>query len=103
MTDLILVTGTLDFDPANHDNVVEAMKVMMAATRAEEGNVSYDFSADLEDQGRFHVTEQWASQEAIDSHNLSPHMAEFLGKLGDLGSTGASIHSWSGATKSQLF
>ncbi|MEI2639432.1 MAG: putative quinol monooxygenase [Microthrixaceae bacterium] len=103
MTDLILVTGTLDFDPAGRDDVIEALKEMMTATRAEDGNVSYTFSADLEDQGRFHVTEKWASQDAVDSHNASPHMSAFLGKLGELGSQGASISAWTGATETTLF
>ena len=52
----ILVTGTIDFDPAKRDDAIAAVTACMAATRAEEGNEGYVFSGDLEDEGRFHVT-----------------------------------------------
>ena len=102
MTDPILVTGVLDFDPVNHDAVVAAMIEMMAATEAEEGNVSYTFSADLADRGRFHLLEKWADDAAMDLHMATPHMAAFMGKMGELGATGASITKWDGATSSTL-
>lgn len=102
MADQILVTGTLEFNPDNHDDVVAAMVAMMDATRAEEGNISYTFSADLSTPGRFYVTEEWASQAAMDSHNGSAHMAEFMGSMGDLGATGASITAWHDASPQKL-
>ena len=54
----------------------------MEATRAEEGSEGYVFCGDLEDQGRFHVSEQWASQEAIDAHMATPHLADAHGSDG---------------------
>ena len=71
----IIVTGVIDLDPANHDAAIEAFKVCMAATRVEDGNEAYVFSADVEDPGRFHVTEQWADQASIDAHMATPHLA----------------------------
>ena len=59
-------------------------------------------SSDLEDQGRFHVTEHWASQEAIDEHMGTPHMATLMGQMGTLGVTAASLTKWDGATPSKL-
>lgn len=102
MTDQILVTGTLDFEPTNHDTVANALLALMETTRAEAGNIAYTFTADLEDQGRFHIVEQWASQEAMDSHMVSPHMVEFMGNAGDLGIKGVDIMAWHGATGSKL-
>ena len=98
----ILVTGTIDFDPSKRDDAVAAVKAVMAATRAEDGNEGYVFSGDLEDEGRFHVTEHWASQEAIDSHMATPHMATLMGQMGTLGVTAASLTKWEGATPSKL-
>jgi quinol monooxygenase YgiN len=74
----------------------------MTATRAEDGNEGYVFSADLVDQGRFYVSEQWASQEVMDTHMASPHLATFMGAMGDFGVTGASLTKWDGATPSKL-
>lgn len=102
MTDEILVTGTLDFDPAKRDDVITAMLVMMEATQIEDGNISYTFSADLSDESRFYVVEQWQDEESIELHNASAHMVEFMSKMGDLGATGASVTAWIGATAKKL-
>ena len=88
----ILVTGTIDFDPANRDKAIETVTACMEATRAEDGCESYAFSGDLNDPGRFHISEQWASQEAMDSHMQTPHMAALMGAMGSLGVTAASHH-----------
>ena len=98
----ILVTGTIDLDPANRDAAIEAFKACMAATRAEEGNEGYVFSADLEDPGRFHVREQWADQGALDAHTATPHLAELMASMGRLGVTAASLTQWDGASATKL-
>ena len=98
----ILVTGTIDLDPARRDDFIAAAGECMTATRAEEGNELYAFTADLTDPGRFYVLEQWASQEAMDEHMATPHLAAFMGAMGTLGVTGASLTKWDGATPSTL-
>jgi quinol monooxygenase YgiN len=98
----ILVTGTIDFDPAKRDEAIAAVTACMEATRAEEGCERYVFSGDLADPGRLHVAEQWASQEAIDAHNASPHLAALLGAMGGFGVTSASLTQWDGATAKTL-
>jgi quinol monooxygenase YgiN len=98
----IIVTGTIDLDPAKRDAFIAAANECMTATRAEDGNEAYAFSADLEDQGRFYVTELWATQEAMDTHMATPHLAAFMGAMGGAGVTGASLTKWDGATPSKL-
>jgi quinol monooxygenase YgiN len=98
----IIVTGTIDLDPAKRDAAIVAMTTCMTATRAEAGNEAYTFSADVEDQGRFHVTEQWADQAAIDEHMATPHLAALMGQMGELGVTAAALTQWTGATASKL-
>ena len=98
----IIVTGTIDLDPANRDATIEVFTRCMTATRAEDGNEAYVFSADIEDPGRFHVREQWADQPSIDAHMASPHLAELMGAMGSLGVTGASLTQWDGATGKPL-
>ena len=98
----ILVTGTIDLDPANRDKAIATFNECMAATRAEDGCEGYTFSADLEDEGRFHVSEQWASQEAMDTHMAGPNLAALMGAMGGLGVTGASLTKGEGAAGSKL-
>jgi quinol monooxygenase YgiN len=98
----IIVTGTIDLDPAQHDAAVDAFRQAMAATREEPGCEGYTFSADLEDPGRFHVSEQWADGAAIDTHMTSPNLAALVGVMGSLGVTSAKLTKWEGATGSKL-
>jgi quinol monooxygenase YgiN len=102
MSDTIIVTGTIDLDPAKRDTFIEAAVACMAATRAEDGNEAYSFSADVENPGRFYVTEQWASQAAIDTHMATDHLAAFMGTMGAAGVTGASLTQWNGAEAKKL-
>lgn len=98
----IIVTGTIDLDPAKRDAFIAAASACMAATRAEEGNEAYAFSADVEDPGRFYVIELWASQEAMDAHLQTSHLAAFMASMGEVGVTAASLTRWDGATPSKL-
>jgi quinol monooxygenase YgiN len=98
----IIVTGTIDFDPAKRDEAIAAVTACMEATRAEDGCEHYAFSGDLADPGRMYVSEQWASQEAMDTHMATPHLAALMGAMGSLGVTAASLTKWEGATPSKL-
>lgn len=98
----IIVTGSFDLDPAQSGAFKEAASACMAATRAEAACESYTFMEDLEVPGRFHVTELWASQEGMDEHMASPHLAAFMGAMGGFGVTAVSLTKWDGATPSKL-
>jgi quinol monooxygenase YgiN len=54
--------------------VIAALR-MMAATRKEAGCISYSFFGDLTESGLFRIFEEWESQQALDAHFVSPHMA----------------------------
>ena len=102
MSGTIIVTGFLQVDPAKHDVAVAAAVEVMKATRAEDGNEGYTFSADLEQAGLFHIAEQWASDEALDAHMATPHMATFMATIGTLGLAGGGVTRWDGGTPSKL-
>lgn len=97
MSDTIVVTGTIDLDPARRDEAIAAALELMDATRAEEGNEGYTFSADLADPGRLHIVEQWASDDAMQAHLKTPHLATFLQKLAGVGVKATSLTQWRGA------
>lgn len=102
MSDTILVSGVIDLDPAKRDGAIEAAEAVMAATRAEDGCITYTFSADLSDPGRFWLFEQWRDQAALDAHLAQPHLAEFTGRMGEFGVTATDITIWSGAEPRQM-
>jgi quinol monooxygenase YgiN len=98
----ILVTGTLDIDPAQRDGFIAAAEELMSSTRQEAGCEHYSFAADLGDPGRFHISEQWGSQPEMDAHMTAAHFLAFMGKMGGFGVRGASLTKWEGGTGSPL-
>ena len=82
---MIIVTGTLTVPQERHDAMVAAIAGLSAATRGEEGCVDYGFWADLEQRGRFHVFEVWASGADLAAHSATPNIATFRGDLARLG------------------
>jgi quinol monooxygenase YgiN len=97
----ILVTGHLDIDPAKRDEFLGLIRTLMAETHKEAGCEHYAFTADVDDEGHFHILEQWADQETMDAHSASPHLAAFMGALGGV-VKGGSLTKWDGATPSKI-
>lgn len=89
---MLIVSGTISLDPANHDAALAVVAPLVEATLAEEGNITYGFWAHPSEPGEFRIYEEWADQAALDSHMAAPHMAEFLGAMANLGVTGTDVH-----------
>ena len=82
---MIVIAGHVALDPERREQAEAAAREMMSETRKEQGCVSYTFSADLEQPGRFRIFEEWESDEALRAHFTSPHMARFQKAVGGLG------------------
>lgn len=74
---MIVVAGTITFDPEHQATMVQAANHVAEMTRTEPGCISYEFFADLNHAGRLHVFEEWDSVEALERHLESSHLAEF--------------------------
>ncbi len=81
---MIVVSGTLTFDPADHDRVLPVAQAVAAGTRAESGCLAYTVWVDPTVKGRYHVFEEWVDAAALLAHESTPHVAEFLRALGEL-------------------
>ncbi len=99
---MIVVSGVMKLDPANHDKFAEVGAKVAAASLAEEGCSAYGWWSDPATPGVFRVFEEWADQAAIDTHFATPHMAEFMGAMGGVGITEAEIHKYEVSDKSKL-
>ncbi|EGR3112257.1 TPA: antibiotic biosynthesis monooxygenase [Vibrio parahaemolyticus] len=67
--------------PDSKDQVVNLLAGLLEPTRQEEGCCQYELYLDEKVEGLFMFQEIWASQEALDKHLQSPHMAMFLETL----------------------
>ena len=74
---MLVVAGTIQFDPAKRTELEAAFDRMRAASVAEPGCIAYDAYAHRSDPGTVFIFEKWKSQEALTTHFQTPHMAAF--------------------------
>jgi quinol monooxygenase YgiN len=99
---MIVVAGTVSINPAYREEAARVALKMVAATKQERGCLAYDFWADLADPNRFHVFEEWETQEALEAHFQTPHMAEFMEALPTLVAGAPNIMRYEVGSVSQL-
>lgn len=74
---MLVVAGTVTYDPAYQQAVIAAAGRVAALTRLEQGCLSYEFFADLMTPGRIHVFEEWEEEHHLEAHLQTPHLIEF--------------------------
>ena len=75
---MLIVIGDATAAPGRRDDLVAAARAVAAATRADEGCVSYGFYADLDDEDRIVSVEIWTDRASLDAHMTHPHTHAFL-------------------------
>lgn len=81
---MITIVAKCSVKPSATDEFLELALSLVHASRAETGNVSYDFYCDLKNQAQFTFIECWKDQEAINLHNASEHFVTFGEKAAPL-------------------
>ena len=99
---MLVIAGTITIDPAKLEEAKQAATIMMAETHKEPGNAQYVFSGSFSDDGVVHIFEEWESQEALDFHFKTPHMAEFQQKIGSFGIKDMSVQKYEVSSKGPL-
>ena len=79
---MIIVKGEVRFGEGEIERLKPVFAANIKATRAEAGCAAYAYSVDVADPNLLHVAEEWSSDEAIDAHMQSPHMADLFAALG---------------------
>ena len=73
----LIIAGTVRVPPENLARFKPHMERMLAASRAEDGCLTYSYAEDVAEPGLIRVFEAWRDQAAIDAHFQTPHMAEW--------------------------
>ncbi len=81
---MIVISGQTRIKPDKLNEAIQVFIQMQTASQAEVGCTHYRFSQDLEDPAVIHLFEEWESQEALDAHGQTPHMAQFREELPDV-------------------
>ena len=67
-------------------------KPLIAASRKEEGCISYSLFEDIHDKNVLTFIEEWKSEEAIKIHNNTPHFTSTVPKFGPLTSKPSDVN-----------
>ena len=73
----IHIVAELEVLPQYREAFMPELRALVDGSRGEYGNRRYDLTEDVSNMCRFFVLETWASQEALDAHNGTPHFRAF--------------------------
>lgn len=77
---MIIIHANLQIQPEQEQTFLEETKILLAATRAEEGNISYELKKSTEQDYHYTMVEVWKDLEATTIHNTSEHFKAFVQK-----------------------
>jgi quinol monooxygenase YgiN len=75
---MIVVVGRVKTDGEKRAELIRIARGVAAASRAEEGCISYRIYEDTELENEFVFVEEWADEAALQRHFGTPHIAEFM-------------------------
>ena len=81
---MIRIFCKLTARPECAEKFAEVAASLVAASRAEEGNVFYTLNRSLDDPCTFAFMECWKDQAAVDEHNATKHFTETLPQLAQM-------------------
>lgn len=75
---MIVVVGRVSTDESKRAQLVEVAQKVARASREEAGCIGYRFYEDTEQPDQFVFVEEWESDQALQEHFRTPHIAEFM-------------------------
>ncbi len=91
MSDLNVV-AVIKAKPGSEAVLQQALTALTNATRNEEGCVSYELFHSASDPSAFVTVEKWRSQDDLDAHMKTPHVAQALQSAGEVIAESPAIH-----------
>ncbi len=71
---MIYVVAELRLKPGTAETAAAEARKVVAGTVKEDGCLAYDFHVSVTDPDRLVAVERWQSREALERHNLMPHL-----------------------------
>ena len=78
---MIIVHGIIPIKAAQRDRALDLAREMSAATRTEDGCISYEFYVGLRDPNTLILLQEWENMDALAGHLRTEHMKVFLDEL----------------------
>ncbi|WP_299741220.1 putative quinol monooxygenase [uncultured Rossellomorea sp.] len=77
---MIIIHAEFQINPTKEQAFLEEIRPLVATSRAEEGNISYDLMKDTERESVYTMVEVWRDAAAVETHNASEHFSSFVGR-----------------------
>ncbi|MED4755281.1 putative quinol monooxygenase [Brevibacillus choshinensis] len=75
---MLIIHAHLQVIPVQEEAFLEAVKSLVAASRAEEGNRGYSLLKSTEQEYHYTMVEKWKDADAVAAHNASDHFQAFV-------------------------
>ncbi|RAJ28178.1 putative quinol monooxygenase [Pedobacter cryoconitis] len=73
----VYLTAIIKSTPGNAEQLKAILKTLVSGSKSEAACLQYDLHQVQEDPNLFIFHEEWASQQELDLHNVSPHIKKF--------------------------
>lgn len=77
---MIITHAHMQIKPEQEEAFLKEVHYLIAITRTEEGNISYELMKSTEQEYRYTMVELWKDMEAVGIHNTSEHFTAFIQK-----------------------
>ena len=98
----LIIAGTMRLPPQNLPALKQHMRVMLTASRAEDGCITYSYGEDVAEPGLILVFEAWRDQAAIEAHFKAPHMAAWRAACAEQGVSDRRLFAYEVASERPL-
>ena len=98
----LIIAGTVRVPPENLERFRPHMQAMLAASRAEDGCITYSYAEDVADPGLVRIFEAWRDQAALDAHFKTPHMATWRSHWPEFGVSDRRLFAYETASERPL-
>ncbi|MEG9298284.1 putative quinol monooxygenase [Mangrovibacillus sp. Mu-81] len=77
---MIIIHAHFQINPEKEAEFLEEMHPLVEASRAEDGNISYDLMKATDKEHAYTMVEIWRDPAAVETHNTSSHFTSFAGR-----------------------
>ncbi|MDF2036963.1 putative quinol monooxygenase [Cytobacillus oceanisediminis] len=77
---MIIIHAGFQVQTDKENDFLAEIHRLIDASRAEEGNISYDLLKDTEKEGSYTMVELWKGMDAVKFHNQTEHFTSFTAK-----------------------
>lgn len=81
---MLVIHATFPVDPDSREDALELTRELAEQSRAEDGNVDYRVTTDIDDPNLFRFFERYEDESAFGAHAETDHFQEFEAALPDL-------------------